>query len=78
MIRFTLDYLSYHHMNVKDFIEAGYLSVEMRYQYLPVNMMYNIFMIRFHLIYASLKGLKAYTSTRQEAASCHMLFVKLK
>ena len=43
MIRFTLDYLSYHHLNVKDFIKAGYLSVEMRYQYLPMNMMYNIF-----------------------------------
>ena len=43
MIRFTSDYLSYHHLNVKDFIKAGCLSVEMRYQYLPVNMMYNIF-----------------------------------
>ena len=42
-VYFGLEFSSCHHLYVKDFIKAGYLSIEMRYQYLSVNMMYNIF-----------------------------------
>ena len=43
MIRFILDYNSRRHLYVKDFVRAGYLSIEKRYDYLSVNMMYNIY-----------------------------------
>jgi len=43
MIRFILEYNSRQHLYVKDFVRAGYLSVEKRYDYLSVNLMYNIY-----------------------------------
>ena len=43
MIRFILDFNSRHHLYVKDFVKAGFLSVEKRFDYLSANMMYNIF-----------------------------------
>ena len=43
MIRFILDYSSRQHLYVKDFVRAGYLSVEKTYDYLSVNLMYKIF-----------------------------------
>ena len=43
MIRFILGYNSRQHLYVKDFVRAGFLTVEKRYDYLSVNMMYNVF-----------------------------------
>ena len=43
MIRFILGYDSREHLYVKDFVRAGFLSIEKRFEYLSVNMMYNIF-----------------------------------
>ena len=43
MIRFILEYNSRRHLFAKDFIKAGYLSVEKRYDYLSVNLMYKIY-----------------------------------
>ena len=43
MIRYILGYDSREHLYFKDFFRAGFLSVEKRYDYLSVNMMYNIF-----------------------------------
>ena len=43
IIRFSVGYDSHQHLYVKDFLRASVLSVEKRYDYLSVNLMYNIF-----------------------------------
>ena len=43
IIRFILSYDSQQHLYVKDFIKVGYLNVKSRFDYLTLNMMYDIY-----------------------------------
>ena len=43
MIRLILGYDSHQYLYVKDFLRASFLPVEKRYDYLSVDLMYNIF-----------------------------------
>ena len=43
MIRFILNYSSRRHLFVTDFVRTGFLSVECRFEYLSMNLMYNIY-----------------------------------
>ena len=74
-----LDYNSRHHLYVKDFVKAGYLSVEIRYQYLSANMRYNIFCDQAPSYQCHFKKVDSvHAPLALEATSCHMFFLQLK
>ena len=55
MLRFISGYDSCTHLYVKDFLRAGFLTVEKGYDYLSANLKYKIFMTKPHLTYVNLR-----------------------